>query len=326
MDPSGETREQLKERLLAEVPESGEGVGNSALMRSLGWSGDQYWDIRGELIDDEVLERRRGRGGSVRRIVALSARPAPTVLDRVEDAMSKVGRAHPPERWPGWACTREDFARLMQTMVDLIVLPPDPDVVVRITMPAFERPFESIAEFQDNTSEDDWIHGKSISGVIRGPGVTITLDFYPWTGASLSVEGGQRRDRNAVFPDLEAAVSQHARQAWAEYLPTALAMALCAGPPGVILSVYVLTSLFNINVVTLVLLILLLFGSLFPGALLSERWDRVFVRSEFLGDDAISTPEREKRLLARLARRVAVAVVGLATIAGALFAYLSLKR
>lgn len=86
MDPSGETREQLKEQLLAEVPESGEGVGNSALMRSLGWPRDQYWDIRGELIGDEVLERRRGRGGSVRRIVALPARPPPTVLDRVGDA------------------------------------------------------------------------------------------------------------------------------------------------------------------------------------------------------------------------------------------------
>jgi hypothetical protein len=42
--------------------------GNVKLMRELGWTEEMYWRIRNRLIDRGVLEKGRGKGGSVRRV------------------------------------------------------------------------------------------------------------------------------------------------------------------------------------------------------------------------------------------------------------------
>jgi hypothetical protein len=55
--------------LLAAVPADGSPIGNITLMRRLRWSDDKYWAVRDALIDDGVLARGAGRGGSVYRVL-----------------------------------------------------------------------------------------------------------------------------------------------------------------------------------------------------------------------------------------------------------------
>lgn len=49
------------------VPEDGSSVGNGSLMTQLGWPEDKYWKVREILLEKGLLERGRGKGGSVRR-------------------------------------------------------------------------------------------------------------------------------------------------------------------------------------------------------------------------------------------------------------------
>lgn len=65
------TDDELKRReqeLLQAIPKDGTGKGNTVLIAELGWNSDVYWEIRDRLIDDGLIERWRGRGGSVRRV------------------------------------------------------------------------------------------------------------------------------------------------------------------------------------------------------------------------------------------------------------------
>lgn len=59
--------------LLGLVPPNGESVGNVSLLRQLeqrGWSEDKFWRVRDHLLDEGLLLRGKGKGGSVRRVVA----------------------------------------------------------------------------------------------------------------------------------------------------------------------------------------------------------------------------------------------------------------
>jgi hypothetical protein len=53
--------------LLALVPADGSTVGNTALIRQLGWAENRYWYARDSLLEAGVIVRARGRGGAVRR-------------------------------------------------------------------------------------------------------------------------------------------------------------------------------------------------------------------------------------------------------------------
>ena len=53
--------------LLALVPADGSTVGNTALIRQLGWTGNRYWYARDSLLETGVIVRAKGRGGAVRR-------------------------------------------------------------------------------------------------------------------------------------------------------------------------------------------------------------------------------------------------------------------
>lgn len=53
-------------RLLALVPADGSAIGNTALMRTLGWSEHRYWYARDSLLEAGVITRAKGRGGAVR--------------------------------------------------------------------------------------------------------------------------------------------------------------------------------------------------------------------------------------------------------------------
>jgi hypothetical protein len=54
-------------RLVALVPVDGTAVGNTALIRQLGWSENRYWYARDSLLEAGALVRAKGRGGAVRR-------------------------------------------------------------------------------------------------------------------------------------------------------------------------------------------------------------------------------------------------------------------
>ena len=56
--------------LLASVPENGDAVGNTFLIRQLEWDPEKYWRIRERLLANGTLVRGRGKGGSVSRWLA----------------------------------------------------------------------------------------------------------------------------------------------------------------------------------------------------------------------------------------------------------------
>jgi len=64
--------DQEKE-LIEKVAEDGTSVGNVTLIRELKWPESQFWDVRNKLLEKGLLRTGRGRGGSVRRIVAATS-------------------------------------------------------------------------------------------------------------------------------------------------------------------------------------------------------------------------------------------------------------
>lgn len=64
---SEEEIRQYEQELLGKVPTDGSPIGNVTLSSDLGWEDELYWSIRNRLIGNGVLEKGRGRGGSVRR-------------------------------------------------------------------------------------------------------------------------------------------------------------------------------------------------------------------------------------------------------------------
>lgn len=63
---AGPTDDQMKQRLLNELRAKNGYSGNIRLMQALGWSDEEYWRIRNKLIEDGVLAKGAGKGGTVR--------------------------------------------------------------------------------------------------------------------------------------------------------------------------------------------------------------------------------------------------------------------
>src|ERR1700679_1364146 len=74
--------QQLLEKLGGEL-----GKGNVTLMRELGWTEEIYWRVRNRLIDQGVLEKGRGKGGSVRRIDFPVSTPVELVEEPIAEAL-----------------------------------------------------------------------------------------------------------------------------------------------------------------------------------------------------------------------------------------------
>jgi len=78
-----------EQELFNRVPPKGDWITNYALMGQLGWEADRYWTVRNSLIDQNKLERGRGRGGRVRRILTqqeqIAEPPAPEMQNAVNE-------------------------------------------------------------------------------------------------------------------------------------------------------------------------------------------------------------------------------------------------
>ncbi len=64
--------------LLTHVPTDGTTIGNQRLRETLGWKEARYTRIRDDMVEHGTLEKGRGRGGTVRRIMAKKSRVATT--------------------------------------------------------------------------------------------------------------------------------------------------------------------------------------------------------------------------------------------------------
>lgn len=82
--------DEQEQKLLSLVPQNGDTVGNTSLMRQLGWPEDVYWVVRNRLWDRGLLELGRGKGGSVRRIL----KPTAPAAEVPEETGSKVDFAN----------------------------------------------------------------------------------------------------------------------------------------------------------------------------------------------------------------------------------------
>lgn len=90
-----DSREHL---LLKRVPEDGTAIGNTTLMRELGWPEAEYRDVRNHLLDRDQIELGRGRGGSVRRVLR---KPLTAAAVGHQDASVPVSRAAAPSTGTG---------------------------------------------------------------------------------------------------------------------------------------------------------------------------------------------------------------------------------
>jgi hypothetical protein len=62
-----------EKQLLGIVPEVGSSMGNVRLIRAPKWPETQYWEVRDKLLEKGILEKGRGNGGSVHRIITEEA-------------------------------------------------------------------------------------------------------------------------------------------------------------------------------------------------------------------------------------------------------------
>jgi hypothetical protein len=115
MDPL--RRDEYKQALFDLTPTDGKSIGNATLREMLRarFTGDQfteedYWDLRNSLITDGRLEKGRGKGGSVARILVAEPPPAaaaPTVVPTIGADVTAPAAAEAP--------LYEPFQRVIQT-------------------------------------------------------------------------------------------------------------------------------------------------------------------------------------------------------------------
>jgi len=76
---SGAANEEKE--FLEHIPKDGSTIGNSVLQRALGWNEERYYAVRDRLLDEGVLARGRGRGGTVRlvQVEVRAGEPRPRV-------------------------------------------------------------------------------------------------------------------------------------------------------------------------------------------------------------------------------------------------------
>jgi len=78
--------------LLALIPRDGSAIGNTMLREQLGWNEATYATVRDELVAAGILEKGKGRGGSVRRASGAGLTPAVPTIPLVDSVGSQANR------------------------------------------------------------------------------------------------------------------------------------------------------------------------------------------------------------------------------------------
>lgn len=97
-----------EQQLLGKVPLGGEAIGNTRLIRDLGWPEDQFWEVRNRLVDRGALELGKGRGGSVRRPRVVSESVAGGTMPPLPIALEEQARASEAELYEPLTKVLED--------------------------------------------------------------------------------------------------------------------------------------------------------------------------------------------------------------------------
>jgi hypothetical protein len=110
-------RDEFKQKLYELTPSDGDAIGNPTLREALQtaipeekFSLDDYWDLRNSLITDGKLEKGRGRGGSVRRVLTV-AEPLAVSVDSTTPAAEiiKVAATEASFYEPFKKCIQEGY-------------------------------------------------------------------------------------------------------------------------------------------------------------------------------------------------------------------------
>lgn len=87
------------------MPQDGSTVSNTVVQRKLGWKDDQYWRARDALVDQGLILRGRGRGGTIKRIkeseptevIAIAVKEGESLsVQAVEDAIQREDLLYDP--------------------------------------------------------------------------------------------------------------------------------------------------------------------------------------------------------------------------------------
>jgi hypothetical protein len=239
-------------------------------------------------------------------------------------AVAQVNREHEPRTWSSWAITREGFAELADEVARIVTEETGGPTEAEIDVPGFERPFRGGAELLENVSESDWTEATSVtltvgSGQFReNERLRLRLAIWPSLGATLSLSGRTRRSRNAIEPDVVAAIERHARRARGMLRAAALVLF-----PAYLLVVVVA---FGLLIAASALgagnvIVLATFSVAFGGAwgiAVKRLWPstrRVAQGIEFLPDDRVSAWDEMRNRRWRHIRVMGSALVGVATVA-----------
>jgi hypothetical protein len=95
--------------LLALVPSDGSAIGNTALMRTLGWGEHSYWYARDSLLEAGTLARAKGRGGAVRRVHPQGDAASQAAAEAELVGEAALTRVHEAELYPPIRDTLETF-------------------------------------------------------------------------------------------------------------------------------------------------------------------------------------------------------------------------
>lgn len=103
-----------QQRLLEQLPMDGTTIGNKALRERLAWDEDRYWRERNPLVDAGLVEKGKGKGGSIKLVLApevIEATPegAEEAAAEVAELYAEEAALYPPVREViknGWAKNR----------------------------------------------------------------------------------------------------------------------------------------------------------------------------------------------------------------------------
>jgi hypothetical protein len=88
------------ESFLSLAPSDGSTIGNTALMRALGWDEHRYWGVRDSLLEAGIIARAKGRGGAVRQVLPKESATTAVAADAELVGEAALAYIHEAELYP----------------------------------------------------------------------------------------------------------------------------------------------------------------------------------------------------------------------------------